>query len=101
MGDLLNSVGVIIAATIVYIWPSCWYMDPICTYIFALIVLWTTRLTFRNCVEMILETAPDHVNIDRLKMQLERIEGVKEVHDIHCWSLNNDKYSFTCHITIF
>ena len=46
LGDLLNSVGVIIAATLIYIWPDLWYMDPICTYIFAIIVLWTTRLTF-------------------------------------------------------
>ncbi len=46
LGDLLNSVGVILAATIIYIYPEYWYADPICTYFFALIVLWTTKTTF-------------------------------------------------------
>ena len=43
LGDLLNSVGVIIAATIIFFWPNLDFIDPICTYIFAIIVLWTTR----------------------------------------------------------
>ena len=43
LGDLLNSVGVIVAALIVYKWPSLWWVDPLCTYFFAAIVLWTTR----------------------------------------------------------
>ena len=43
LGDLLNSVGVIIAAVIIYFRPEAWMCDPICTYIFALIVLWTTK----------------------------------------------------------
>lgn len=43
LGDLLNSVGVIVAATIVFFWPQLWMVDPICTYLFGAIVLWTTR----------------------------------------------------------
>ena len=43
LGDLLNSLGVIIAATIIFFWPNLDFIDPICTYIFAIIVLWTTR----------------------------------------------------------
>ena len=100
LGDLLNSVGVIIAATIVFFFPSFWYVDPICTYLFALIVLWTTRQTFWQCVVLILETVPSHISVEKIKAHLSNIKGVKEVHDIHVWSLSNDKFSFSCHITI-
>ena len=100
LGDLLNSVGVIIAATLIYFWPELWFMDPICTYIFAIIVLWTTRLTFWQCVVLILETVPPHLSVSKIKKRLERVDGVAEVHDIHIWSLNNDKFSFTCHMTL-
>ena len=64
LGDLLNSVGVIIAATIVFFWPSLWMVDPICTYLFAIIVLWTTRSVFWKCVLLILESVPDHIDTD-------------------------------------
>lgn len=38
IGDLLQSMGVIIAATIIYYYPQCKILDPICTYIFSLII---------------------------------------------------------------
>ena len=101
LGDLLNSVGVIIAALIIYFWPSLWMVDPICTYLFALIVLWTTRKTFWQCLMLILETTPEHLDPDDVKAALEEIEGVRLVHDLHVWSLNNDKVVFTCHITLY
>ena len=85
---------------IIYIWPELGFVDPICTYIFAVIVLWTTRLTFWQCVILILETTPAHLDVNKIRDRLSQIEGVSEVHDVHIWSLSNDKYSFTCHITL-
>ena len=46
LGDLLNSAGVIVASIIIYIWPNLWWVDPLCTYLFALIVLYTTKTVF-------------------------------------------------------
>ena len=66
----------IIAAIIIYIYPECWYMDPLCTYFFAIIVLYTTRVPFWQCVELILETTPSHVDADKIKRRLELIRGV-------------------------
>mmetsp|Transcript_21400 Transcript_21400/g.26333 ORF Transcript_21400/g.26333 Transcript_21400/m.26333 type:complete len:323 (-) Transcript_21400:276-1244(-) len=100
LGDLLNSVGVIIAATIVFFWPDLWMVDPICTYLFAVIVLWTTRQTFWKCLMLILESTPDHIDPDQVVASLETIEGVRLVHDMHIWSLNNDKVCLTVHITL-
>ena len=101
LGDLLNSVGVIIAALIVYKWPSLWWVDPLCTYLFAVIVLWTTRMVFWECVELILEKVPKHLEVNTIKNRLKSIRGVKAVHDVHIWSLSNDKTSFMCHLEIY
>jgi len=49
---------------------------------------------------LILETTPSHFDVDKIRERLEKIKGVHEVHDIHIWALNNDKFSFTCHITL-
>ena len=42
LGDLMNSIGVIIASRTILIWPNMWYVDPCCTYFFSLIVFYTT-----------------------------------------------------------
>ena len=62
LGDLLNSIGVILAATIILIWPHLWYVDPICTYIFALIAVYTTIQTFSQCIRTFLEATPENID---------------------------------------
>ena len=50
LGDMLMSVGVIIAATIIYFDEKLWWADPICTYLFSVIVIFTTVPIIRNCI---------------------------------------------------
>ena len=58
LGDMLNSIGVIVAATVILIWPSMWWFDPICTYLFSIIVFSTTFNTFGECIKTFLEGSP-------------------------------------------
>jgi len=42
IGDLLQSVGVIIASIVLYFWPNYKIIDSLCTFLFAIIVIITT-----------------------------------------------------------
>lgn len=66
LGDLIMSIGVIIASIIIYMWPNLWYADPICTYIFSVIVSVTTIPIFKKCLSIMMEGTPDEVNIEEL-----------------------------------
>ena len=55
IGDMLQSIGVIIAAICIYIWPEAKIADPICTYIFSILVIFTTVPVFRDCVKVLME----------------------------------------------
>ena len=45
LGDLLNSIGVIIAAVIIWFWPTALIADPIVTFVFTLIIIGTSYPT--------------------------------------------------------
>ena len=66
MGDLIQSVGVIIAAIIMKIKPEWLIIDPICTFTFSLLVICTTVPIFKECVAVVLESSPDAFNVDEL-----------------------------------
>ena len=59
IGDMLSSVGVIIASIIIYVWPNMWFMDPICTYIFAIMVTCTTIPVFKKLLNVMMEATPE------------------------------------------
>lgn len=50
LGDVLQSIGVFCAAIIIYFKPSWQLADPICTFIFSIIVLWTTITIMKDAV---------------------------------------------------
>ena len=88
LGDLLNSAGVVIAAVIIMYYPNLWYFDPICTYVFSIITMFTTIPAFHRNIKVMLDLTPDHINTDEIKAQLENIPGVAHVHDLHLWSIS-------------
>lgn len=57
------SVGVIIAALVIYFIPGCEIADPICTYLFSLIVCITTFPVFNDCALVIMEGTPTSIDI--------------------------------------
>ena len=83
LGDVLNSVGVIIASSLIYFDERLWYLDPICTLFFACIVFYTTRITFYQCCAILMEATPDEFDTYEITKSLEKIEGVGLVHDVH------------------
>jgi zinc transporter 2 len=99
IGDAIQNLGVVIAGLIIYIYPDCAIADPICTYIFSVIVLFTTIRIMKQCVSVLMEEAPVKMDIDQLKLDLEALDGCVECHDLHVWALSNSKISLSCHLS--
>ena len=60
------SVGVIIAAIVIYINPKLTIADPICTFLFSVIVCFTTISVFKDCIRVIMEGTPETINVEAL-----------------------------------
>ena len=92
------SVGVIVAAVIIYFWPSAKIADPICTYLFSVIVATTSFPVVKECIKVLMEGTPATVDVQELKNDIYAIEGVEQVHDFHLWSVSMGKFALSCHI---
>ena len=55
IGDMLQSIGVIIAAILITINDDFKIADPICTYLFSILVIITTIPVFRDCMRILME----------------------------------------------
>ncbi|XP_032153452.1 zinc transporter 4 isoform X2 [Sapajus apella] len=100
LGDLVQSVGVLIAAYIIRFKPEYKIADPICTYVFSLLVAFTTFRIIWDTVVIILEGVPSHLNVDYIKEALMKIEDVYSVEDLNIWSLTSGKSTAIVHIQL-
>lgn len=72
--------------------------DPICTFIFAILVIFTTIPVVKDCMRVLMEGVPVGIAINEFEENLWKIEGVKEIHDLHIWSLSVGKPALSAHI---
>lgn len=63
IGDMVQSIGVIIAAIIIYVKPEWKIADPICTFLFSILVLITTVPIFSDCMSILMESAPGDIEV--------------------------------------
>ncbi|CAH1241236.1 SLC30A3 [Branchiostoma lanceolatum] len=100
IGDLLQSVGVLIAAYIIRYKPEYQIADPICTFLFSGLVLVTTVTILRDTIRVLLEATPRSIDVCAVKRDLAILPGVRGVHNLHVWSLTMDKNVLNVHLVL-
>jgi len=100
LGDLLQSIGVCIAGIVIWVKPSWQIVDPVCTFIFAVLVLLTTGNILNQSVGVLLERVPKHIDMDSIKGQVLSLPNVEDIHDIHIWSITAGSCLGTAHVIV-
>jgi zinc transporter 2 len=102
LGDILQSIGVVLASLIIYFLqdthPGITMVDPICTFVFAIIVLSTSIPVTKDCLNVLMEASPREVDINSLTKELSQVIGIVNIHDIHVWCISIGKPSISLHI---
>lgn len=101
LGDIIQSIGVLTASIIIYIFedkhPSIVIADPICTFVFGIIVLSTSIPIAKDCITILMEATPENLNQEEMIKEFKNIPDIVDFHDIHIWSLSLGKVAMTAH----
>src|SRR5581483_5636900 len=97
LGDILGSIGVILAGAL--IWLTGWDpIDPIISILFSLGIIYGSGKIIRQTVSVLMESTPEGINPSAIERDLKSIPGVREVHDLHVWSVSARKVALSAHI---
>jgi solute carrier family 30 (zinc transporter), member 1 len=102
IGDALNNIGVIISATLIWKthFAGRFYADPAAGMVIAIMILCTSIPLVRKAGQILLLSPPSGVDVQDIKHDLENIDGVLSVHELHVWRLNQRKAIATGHVVI-
>lgn len=99
LGDTISSVGVI-AGGVIIIFTGWTVVDALISVIIAGIVLRSAVNLIFESGEILLEGVPHDINLTLLKAEAGRIEGVRDIHDIHIWTITSGKHAMSAHLLI-
>ncbi|HEX2165567.1 MAG TPA: cation diffusion facilitator family transporter [Thermoanaerobaculia bacterium] len=95
--DALGSVQAIAAGAL--IWAFGWHWaDPVATLAIALLVVWSAWALLREAVGVLMEWAPRHIDVDRVRSTLHQVPGVVDVHDLHVWTITSGLEALSAHV---
>lgn len=88
LGDLLGSVGAIVAGLVILLtgWMPA---DPLISVLIAVLILVSAWRLVKEATDVLMEAAPEHLDVDEIRAELEGIEGLHDVHDLHVWTLTS------------
>jgi cobalt-zinc-cadmium efflux system protein len=99
LGDALSSVGVLLGAGLMAL--TGWYLvDPIISVLISVVIVLGALRLVRDAVDVLLEAVPAHVDLSAVKELLLRTEGVRDVHDLHVWTISSGIYALSAHLVV-
>lgn len=97
MGDVMSTLGAVIAGIIIYFTQWNW-LDPLVSVLIGLFILWNAWSILRQSIHILLESTPENIDIKEMVEKLHTIDGVRSVHDLHVWSINENLRMLSAHI---
>jgi cobalt-zinc-cadmium efflux system protein len=99
LGDLLASVGVVVAALLVHYfgWTAA---DPVASIVTTLFIVHGAWRLLRESVDVLLEATPNHIVLDDVRATIAGIGNVDGVHDLHVWTVTSGMVALSAHAIV-
>ncbi|PYV45338.1 MAG: cation transporter [Acidobacteria bacterium] len=97
--DAVSSVGAIVAGLLMLF--KKWYLaDPLTSFLVGGLILYSSWRLVRDSVDILLEGTPAHIDLDLVRSELCKVEGVESIHDLHVWTLTSGMHAMSCHAVL-
>jgi len=99
LSDAFSSVGVIIGGLII-IYTGLFIVDPIIGFIIGIVILRGAWKVVKESVDILLEAVPKDIKYEDVIKELKKVSGVREVHDLHIWTITSGLRALSAHVLI-
>ena len=99
LGDALSNVGIIAGAFLIR-YTGQPLIDPLLAFLIAGMIFLGAIGVITESSNILLESLPKGMTLDGIARTILRVHGVREVHDVHVWSLGSESHAMSCHVHI-
>lgn len=99
MGDVLSTLGAVIAGIVIAFTQWNW-LDPLVSVLIGGFILVNAWSVLRQTIHILLESAPENVDVSQMVDDIRAVRGVRDIHDLHVWSINENLRMLSAHVVI-
>ena len=95
--DAAISLGVVLAGLAI-IYTGWLWLDPVVSIAISLVIVIGTWGLLRDSINLALHAVPTNIDPEKVKAYLEKMDGVKEAHDLHIWAMSTSEVAMSAHL---
>jgi cobalt-zinc-cadmium efflux system protein len=99
LGDAISAAGVVVAGLFVAATGNS-IADPLVSLVIAILILWSSWGILKESVNVLLEAIPKGMDMADVERTIAGVHGVREVHDLHVWTVGAGMVCSSCHIMV-
>jgi cobalt-zinc-cadmium efflux system protein len=99
LGDALSNAAIIAGALLIRQTHQT-LIDPLLAFLIAGMILWSALGIIADSANILLESLPKGMTLENVATAMLKVSGVREVHDVHIWSLGSQSHALSCHVQI-
>src|SRR6202162_1088624 len=99
VGDTISTAAVIAGGWAILATGGYW-IDSALSFGIGALILWSGFGIVRETLNILLEGTPRGVKLELVETAIRSVDGVNDVHDLHCWSIGSETRALSCHIAI-
>lgn len=99
LGDTLSSFAVI-AGGVLIILTGYYIVDPILSIVISCVIVYNSLRLLKESVDILMERAPKHIDLEKLKKEILEVKGVHGMHDLHVWSICSNVHALNAHLVV-
>jgi cobalt-zinc-cadmium efflux system protein len=97
MGDVLSTLGAVFAGVLIFFTQWNW-LDPLVSALIGAFILWSAWGILRQSIHILLESAPENMDVSQMVDDIRAVDGVRDIHDLHVWSINESLRMLSAHV---
>lgn len=97
--DALVSLGLVAGGIIIY-YTNLYWIDPLLSIIICLVIIVSTWSLLKDSLRLSLDGVPDNVDLNKVKDEVLKTDGVKDFHHLHIWAMSTTENALTGHLVI-
>ena len=98
-GDMLISIAVLLGGLVMKYLQWYW-TDSVFSIAIAFYLLYMSWGIVRSSLRIIMQFTPEEIDVKRIASEIEKIQGVKNIHHVHVWQINEREMMFEAHIDL-
>jgi len=98
-GDMMTSIAVLIGGLLMKYFQIYW-IDPVFSILIAGYLLYMSWDIFKTSLKIMMQFTPEHLDLKQIANEVSHIDGVKNMHHIHIWQINEHDIMFEAHIDL-